>query len=100
MAFALLVAKFYPQILSADWGVYLGIVETVQRALIPEYVDESFRGTAYGLYYLIVGFTFFISNVIVGAFWNSVGSSVAASYSIIFSIAGILALIVFIRKTM
>lgn len=25
MAFALLVAKFYPQILSADWTVYFGI---------------------------------------------------------------------------
>ena len=25
MAFILLVAKFYPQILNADWTVYLGI---------------------------------------------------------------------------
>ena len=38
-AVALLVAVVY--------GAYLGIVETVQRALIPDYVGQNLRGTAY-----------------------------------------------------
>jgi MFS family permease len=88
--FALLVAVVY--------GVYLGIVETVQRAMIPDYVKEGYRGTAYGLYYLVIGSTFFVSNSIVGVLWEFFGSFVASTYSTIFAIIGILALIVFIHS--
>jgi MFS family permease len=59
---ALLVAVFY--------GAYFGIVETVQRALIPRYVESSLRGTAYGVYYLAVGAAFLVSNAAVGSLWE------------------------------
>ena len=87
---ALLVAVVY--------GAYLGIVETVQRALIPDYVGQNFRGTAYGIYYLIVGSAFFVSNAVVGILWEYFGSSVASSYSIILSVVAILAMVLFVRK--
>jgi len=56
---ALLVAMVY--------GVYLGIVGAVQRALITDYVGQNLRGTGYGFYYLLVGSTFFVSNAVVGS---------------------------------
>jgi MFS family permease len=87
---AILVAVVY--------GVYLGIVETVQRALIPDYVEQNLRGTAYGLYYLLVGSSFFVSNSVVGSLWEIFGSSVASTYSIILCIAAIFAMLVFITK--
>ena len=87
--FALLIAVVY--------GVYLGIVETVQRAMVPDYVEEHYRGAAYGLYYLVVGSAFFISNSVVGLFWEYFGSFAASTYSAIFAIMGILALIAFIH---
>ena len=87
---AILVAVVY--------GVYLGIVETVQRALIPDYVVQNLRGTAYGLYYLLVGSAFFVSNSVVGSLWEIFGSSVASTYSIILCIAAIFAMLVFITK--
>lgn len=80
------------------FGVYIGIVETVQRALIPNYVLENLRGTAYGLYYLVVGSSFFVSNAVVGLLWDSFGSSTASTYSVVLSAVAILAMIVFIRK--
>ncbi len=80
------------------YGAYLGIVETVQRALIPDYVGKSLRGTAYGLYYLLVGSAFFVSNVVVGSLWEYFGSSVASTYSITLSVVAILAMILFVRK--
>ena len=46
-------------ILALIFGTYLGIGETVQRAIIPKYVPSEMRGTAYGLYYLVAGVTFF-----------------------------------------
>ncbi len=87
---ALLVAVVY--------GAYLGIVETVQRALIPDYVGQSLRGTAYGLYYLLVGSAFFVSNAVVGTLWEYFGSPVASTYSLILSVVAILAMILFVRK--
>jgi MFS family permease len=87
---ALLVAVFY--------GAYVGVVETVQRALIPDYVGEKLRGTAYGLYYLVVGSAFFVSNAVVGSLWEYFGSSVASTYSITLSVIAILAMILFVRK--
>ena len=87
---ALLVAVFY--------GAYIGVVETVQRALIPDYVGEKLRGTAYGIYYLVVGSSFFVSNAVVGSLWEYFGSSVASTYSIILSVIAIVAMLLFVRK--
>jgi MFS family permease len=86
---ALLVAVFY--------GAYAGVIETVQRALIPDYVGEKLRGTAYGIYYLVVGSAFFVSNAVVGTLWEIFGSSTASAYSISLSAVAIVAMIVFVR---
>ena len=89
---ALLVAVMY--------GAYFGVVETVQRALIPDYVGENLKGTAYGIYYLVVGSAFFVSNAVVGSLWEYFGSSVASTYSIILSAIAIVAMMLFVRKKM
>jgi MFS-type transporter involved in bile tolerance (Atg22 family) len=88
---ALLVAVFY--------GAYFGIIETVQRALVPKYVDRNLVGTAYGIYYLVVGSALFVSNAVVGSLWDYIGSSTAATYSIITSTIAIVFMILFIRRT-
>ena len=87
---ALLVAVLY--------GVYAGVVETVQRALIPNYVGEKLRGTAYGIYYLVVGSAFFVSNSVVGTLWEIFGSSIASFYSISLSVVAIVAMMLFVRR--
>jgi len=87
---AFLVAVFY--------GAYFGIVETVQRALIPGYVDGHLRGTAYGIYYLVVGSAFFVSNAVVGSLWEYFGSSLAVTYSLITSVIAIAAMVLFLSK--
>ncbi len=87
---ALLVAVFY--------GLYFGIVETIQRAMVPEYADSSLGGTAYGVYYLIIGSAFFVSNAVVGNLWQYSGASLAAAYSIGTTTAAILLMVLFISK--
>jgi len=87
---AFLVAVFY--------GAYFGIIETVQRALVPEYVDRNLVGTAYGIYYLIVGSAFFVSNAVVGSLWEYFGASIASAYSIVTSVVAIAFMILFLYK--
>jgi MFS family permease len=87
---AFLVAVFY--------GAYFGVIETVQRALIPSYVNGNLRGTAYGVYYLIVGSAFFVSNAVVGSLWEYFGASTASAYSIITSITAIAFMLLFLSR--
>jgi len=80
------------------FGVYDGIANTVARALIPKYAENALRGTAYGLYYLTVGLCFFVSNITVGALWQSYSPSAAAAYSITLSSISIIGMIRFLNK--
>ncbi len=85
-------------LVAVSYGAYFGIVETVQRALIPSYVNSNLRGTAYGIYYLIIGSAFFISNAVVGSLWEYFGSSIASTYSIITSVIAITFMILFLNR--
>jgi MFS family permease len=92
------ISGFNAFLVAVSYGLYFGIIETVQRALIPEYVDRNLIGTAYGIYYLIVGSAFFVSNAVVGSLWEYFGSSLASAYSIITSIIAIAFMILFLKR--
>jgi MFS family permease len=101
LATVLLILLAPPSVASAVlvaivFGVYMGIVETVQRALIPGYAAPGLRGTAYGLYYLVVGAAFFVANTVVGVLWEHVGSS-AVIYCAGTSSIALLGLLLFLR---
>ncbi|NWG36668.1 MFS transporter [Nitrososphaera sp.] len=88
----------YAYVLAAVFGLYVGISETVQRAVIPRYVPSELRGTAFGLYNLIIGVCFFASNVMFGFLWDSFGLAAAVSYSAAVTMVAISAMGVFLRK--
>ena len=90
-----LVSSAY--LIAAVFGLYMGMTETVQRALIPGYVDSGFKGTAYGVYYLVVGTCFFIANTVVGRLWEAKGLETSTLYSGALALIAILGMIVFTR---
>jgi len=91
-----MVASAY--LVAAVFGAYIGVVETVQRALVPGYVEAGLRGTAYGLYYLVVGTAFLVANSVVGALWQSGGLWVSSLYSGALAAAAFIGLTLFARK--
>jgi MFS family permease len=80
------------------FGSYLSVSETVQRALIPDFTKPEFKGTAYALYYTLVGACALVANSIFGALWSSKGSAFAFQYSMITSAFGLAALLFFMIK--
>jgi len=96
--FLLPTTGYLAVIIAVFYGAYLGVVETVQRALIPNFVEPKLRGTAYGIYYLAVGSAFFVSNVVVGNLWECFGSSIASTYSLVLSLIAIFAMIIFLTR--
>jgi len=56
----------FAYVVAAVYGFYQGVVETVQRAMVPNYAKTGLKGTAYGVYYLVVGCSVLVSNSVVG----------------------------------
>jgi MFS family permease len=79
-------------LLAAVYGVYIGIAETVQRAVVPKYITGELRGTAYGLYNMVIGFSFLTANLAFGFLLDTSGIGAAATYSIVTSAVAIAAM--------
>lgn len=88
----------YAYILAAIFGLYIGISETVQRAVIPMYIASELRGTAYGLYNVVIGTTFFVANVVFGFLWDNFSLTAAVSYSMITAITAVAGMFMFIKS--
>jgi len=91
------VGVVYAFFVAFVYGAYVGIVETVQRALVPGYAPSDLRGTAYGIYYLTVGASFLLANTIIGYLWDTFGSSVPFLYSAITSGLAMIGIAAFVR---
>ncbi len=90
--------SLYAYLLAAAFGLYMGISETLQRAVIPRYVSSELRGTAYGIYNLVIGSGFFVSNVTFGFLWDEYNLTIGVFYSIITSLAAMTGMFLFVRK--
>jgi len=81
------------------FGTYVGISDTVQRAIIPDFTKSELKGTAYAFYYLLVGASSFLANSVFGYLWTSTSSSAAFEYSIVTSTVGVVALVFLLVMT-
>jgi len=84
------------------YGAYLGISDTLQRALVPSFVSNELKGTAYGVYYLVIGVCSLVANLVFGALWDLFSVSAAFEYSLVLSAAaiiGLTGLVVFRSRT-
>jgi MFS family permease len=88
----------YAYFLALVFGLYVGISETVQRAVIPKYVPADLRGTGYGLYNLVTGICLFTSNIAFGYLWDVYSVNIAVAYSLIFSVCAIGGMVVFVKR--
>ncbi len=88
----------YAFAIGAIYGVYMGISETMQRAVIPRYVSPDLKGSAYGLYNLVIGITLFAGNMLFGLLWDRYNIDFAATYSIIMAIVATIGMFLFERK--
>ena len=81
------------------FGVFQGMYDTVSRAVLPRYVPEELRGTAYGVYYIAIGLAFLLGISTVGYLWDAYGRQVAFLYSTVTSICSALLLGFLIKQT-
>ncbi len=59
------------------YGVYFGLAEGAEKALVADLVRADQRGTAYGLYNLAIGITVFPASLMMGVLWSYGGPATA-----------------------
>jgi MFS family permease len=59
------------------YGIYFGLAEGAEKALVADLVRPEQRGTAYGLYNLAFGIAVFPASLLMGAIWNWRGAQTA-----------------------
>jgi MFS family permease len=59
------------------YGVYYGLTEGVEKALVTDFVPSAYRGTAFGIYHFAVGMAALPASLIFGVFWQRIGPRLA-----------------------
>jgi MFS family permease len=75
--FSFVSNKISVWILFLIYGIYFGLAEGAEKALVADLVRPEQRGTAYGLYNLAFGITVLPASLLMGALWSWRGPAVA-----------------------
>jgi MFS family permease len=78
------------------YGAYIGISEALQRALVPSFVSAELKGTAYSVYYLVIGTCALVANLMFGVLSDQFSMGAAFTYSLVTCSAGIFGMLAFI----
>jgi len=84
-------------ILFLVYGIYFGLAEGAEKALVADLVRPEQRGTAYGLYNLAFGITVFPASFLMGTIWDWKGPTVAFLVSAFMGAMAALLLFIFVR---
>ena len=79
------------------YGIYFGLAEGAEKALVADLVRPEQRGTAYGLYNLAFGVTVFPASFLMGTIWDWKGPTVAFLVSAVMGAAAAMLLLIFVR---
>jgi MFS family permease len=84
-------------ILFLIYGIYFGLAEGAEKALVADLVRPEQRGTAYGLYNLAFGITVLPASLLMGALWDWRGATTAFLVSAILGATAALLLLLLVR---
>src|SRR5215207_8116379 len=84
-------------ILFLIYGIYFGLAEGAEKALVADLVPPEQRGTAYGLYNLAFGVTVFPASFLMGMIWDWKGPTVAFLVSAFMGATAALLLLIFVK---
>jgi MFS family permease len=84
--------------LFAAYGIYFGLTEGVELALVADIVPASRRGAAYGWYFLALGIGALPASMIFGALWDRFGQATAFTTGAVLALAAAAGLAIPVRR--
>ncbi len=86
LGFAIAFSPIHAIILFIAYGMFFAIVDTLQRAIVPDIIKLKHRGTAFGALHMTIGMTAFIASLLAGTLWQIYGAFVPFIIGAIISI--------------
>lgn len=75
LGFALVQSAWMLIALFGVYGLYIGLTEGVEKALLADIAPDSQKASVYGLHALIVGVALLPASVIAGLLWDALGAT-------------------------
>lgn len=75
--FAVADSLWHAWALFGVYGIYFGLTEGVEKALVADFAPSHLRGSAFGLYHLTVGLGAFPASLAFGLIWQRFGAGTA-----------------------
>jgi len=95
--FAFVTNEVSVWVLFMIYGIYFGLSEGAEKALVADLVKREQRGTAYGLYNLAFGITVLPASLLMGALWNWRGPQIAFLVSAVLGASAALLLLLLVK---
>lgn len=64
------------------WGMGMGVIDSVAKAVVAELLPFEKRGTGYGIFYTAFGLSWFLGSLLLGALYKEVSPGAAALCSL------------------
>lgn len=80
VGFAHAALAWHAWALFAAYGLYFGLTEGVEKALVADLVGAEVRGAAFGWYNLAIGIAAFPASLLFGAIWQWAGAPAAFTF--------------------
>lgn len=96
-AFAFATETWHAWILFAFYGLFYGLTEGIEPAILAEYAPANQRGQAFGWYYCMIGLGVLPANLIFGFVWQTFGVKWAFLLNSCFSATAAICLFIFLQ---
>lgn len=80
------------------YGLYFGLTEGTEKALVADLVPPSARGFAFGIYNAVLGVGALLASVVFGLLWSAFGPAVAFGTGAALSLAATALLFIVVRR--
>ncbi|HEY4592503.1 MAG TPA: MFS transporter [Thermoanaerobaculia bacterium] len=84
--------------LFAVYGVYFGLTEGVEKALVADLVPKDRRGAAFGWYNLAIGIGALPASLLFGALWDRWGSATAFNFGALLALSAAVGVVLVVPR--
>ncbi len=85
-------------ILFALYGIYTSSTDSVQKAMVSDYLDANKKGTGLGIYNAMLGLTLLPASIIAGVLYDKINSSVPFYFGASTAFLSAILMLIFYRK--
>jgi MFS family permease len=72
------------------WGLHMGFTQGILASLVADTANETFRGTAFGVFNLVSGIGLLLASAIAGLLWDSINPSASFIFGAVVSMLSVI----------